>query len=555
MTEKVSPHDLRDRLDAALDSHTGVYRNAGRRQLIEDAVDHREAIISESGALATWTPPESTGRSPKDTMIVRRPESQDTIDWDSPNNIPLDPETFEMALHDALQTLQDKNQLYVTDRVIGAEPSWALPVTTVTDMALTALFTDNMFRPLPESIDDSIFADQPFTFIALPYDKLARERYRGHLRTLEDGRTSDMLVAMDMDNRVGLVYGSAYMGSVKKLMFTVMNYLLPSKGILPLHCSANEGQMGDAALLLGLSGTGKTTLSADPSRALLGDDEHGWSDDGVANFENGCYAKMIDIDPGKEPEIYDAVMHHDDYRRHGSIVENAMVYPDGTFDFDDDRFTKNSRASYPLTYLSNIKHSSTAGHPRTILFLTADANGVMPPVARLTRHQAMLWFLMGYTSKLAGTETGIDEPVSVFSRFFGEPFMPRNPDTYAKMLGDKMEQHGTSVYLVNTGWTGGPYGEGHRIDIDYTRSMVNAALDGTLEDVPCRKHPYFKVMVPERCPGVPDELLWPKNTWKDKAAYDERAQAIANDFAKHYRSAYGDKNIAPEVARECPGME
>ncbi|MGC9308065.1 MAG: phosphoenolpyruvate carboxykinase (ATP) [Thermoplasmatota archaeon] len=555
MTTKVSPHDLREHLEAALTEHANVHRNADRRQLIEDAVDHREAIISESGALATWTPPESTGRSPQDTCIVRRPASEDTIDWDSPNNIPLDPESFEMALHDALETLGRKKQLYVTDRVIGAEPSWALPVMTVTDRALTALFTDNMFRPLLDATRDSIFADQPFVLIALPYDKLPRQRYKGRLRTLKDGRTSDMLVAMDMDNRIGLVYGSAYMGSVKKLMFTVMNYLLPGEGILPLHCSANEGKAGDAALLLGLSGTGKTTLSADPSRALLGDDEHGWSDDGIANFENGCYAKMIDIDPDKEPEIYDAVMHRDDYRRHGSIVENAMVYPDGTFDFSDDRFTKNSRASYPLTYLSNIKESSTSGHPSTILFLTADANGVMPPVAKLTRHQAMLWFLMGYTSKLAGTETGIDEPVSVFSRFFGEPFMPRNPDVYAEMLGDKMERHGTNVYLVNTGWTGGPYGEGHRIDIDYTRSMVNAALDGTLEDVPCRKHPYFKVMVPERCPGVPDELLWPKNTWEDKQAYDERAAAIASDFVEHFSSAYGDKNIAPEVAQECPGME
>ena len=523
--------------------------------MMEDAVKYREAVVSESGALATWTPPESTGRSPKDTMIVRREESQDTIDWDSPNNIPLDSRTMEMALHDAFKTLDQKKGLYVTDRVIGAEPSWALPVTTVTDQALTALFTDNMFRPPSEDTESSIFADKSFVLIALPYDKLPRERYEGRLRTCGDGRTSNMLVAMDMDNRIGLVYGSAYMGSVKKLMFTVMNYLLPSEGILPLHCSANEGRAGDAALLLGLSGTGKTTLSADPSRALLGDDEHGWSDDGVANFENGCYAKMIDIDPEKEPEIYDAVMHQDDYRRHGSIVENAMVYPVGTFDFGDDRFTKNSRASYPLTYLSNIKESSTAGHPSTILFLTADANGVMPPVAKLTRHQAMLWFLMGYTSKLAGTETGIDEPVSVFSRFFGEPFMPCNPHTYAEMLGDKMERYGTNVYLINTGWTGGPYGEGHRIDIDYTRSMVNAALEGALEDVPCRKHSYFKVMVPEHCPGVPDELLWPKNTWDDKQAYDERAAAIARDFAEHFSSAYGDKNIASAVAQECPGRE
>jgi len=338
------------------------------------------------------------------------------------------------------------------------------------------------------------------------------------------------------------------------LMFTVMNYLLPKEGILPIHCSANEGEDGDSALLLGLSGTGKTTLSADPSRALLGDDEHGWGDNGIANFENGCYAKMIDIDKEKEPEIYNAVMHEDDWKKHGSIVENAMMYPDGTFDFYDERLTKNSRASYPLRYLSNIKESSKSGHPDTILFLTADANGVIPPVAKLTQKQAMLWFLMGYTSKLAGTETGIDEPVSVFSRFFGEPFMPRNPDVYAEMLGEKMEEHGTNVYLINTGWTGGPYGTGHRIDIDYTRDMVDAALNGKLEDVEYRKHPYFKVMVPKECPDVPNEVLWPKNTWDDKEKYDKRAKDIANDFKEHFDKAYADKDIDEEVAKQCPGM-
>jgi len=552
--EKIAVEEFRNSLDKTLEGHDGIEDNIEREQMIEESVENDEVFISKNGALATWTPTESTGRSPKDTMIVRRPESEENIDWDSPNNIPLDPETFELALHDAIETLKEKDKLYITDRVIGADSNWAMPTKTISDYAMHALFTDNMFRPVPDDIDKSIFSDEEFVLIALPYDKLNRERYKGRLRKTEDGKTSNMLVAMDFDNKIGLVYGSAYGGSVKKLMFTVMNYLLPKEGILPIHCSANEGEDGDSALLLGLSGTGKTTLSADPSRALLGDDEHGWGDNGIANFENGCYAKMIDIDKEKEPEIYNAVMHEDDWKKHGSIVENAMMYPDGTFDFYDERLTKNSRASYPLRYLSNIKESSKSGHPDTILFLTADANGVIPPVAKLTQKQAMLWFLMGYTSKLAGTETGIDEPVSVFSRFFGEPFMPRNPDVYAEMLGEKMEEHGTNVYLINTGWTGGPYGTGHRIDIDYTRDMVDAALNGKLEDVEYRKHPYFKVMVPKECPDVPNEVLWPKNTWDDKEKYDKRAKDIANDFKEHFDKAYADKDIDEEVAKQCPGM-
>ncbi len=553
MTEgKVSIDEFRKKLDSIFNKHCNVMDNISRRDMIEAAVANKECFISRNGALATWTPTESTGRSPKDTMIVRRPESEGNIDWDSPNNIPLDPETFEMALHDALVTLENKKYIYVTDRSIGANPAWALLVRTVTDQSLTALFTDNMFRPAPGDIKNSVFHDE-FILITLPYDKLDRKRYEGRLRKLRDGRTSNMLVAMDFDNKIGLVYGSAYGGSVKKLMFTVMNCLLPEKGILPLHCSANDGG-GGSALLLGLSGTGKTTLSADPRRALLGDDEHGWGDDGIANFENGCYAKMIDIRKEKEPEIYNAVMHEDDWGEHGAIIENAMMYPNGELDFFDGRLTQNSRASYPLIYLTNIKSSSKAGHPRTILFLTADANGVIPPVAKLNRKQAMLWFLMGYTSKLAGTETGIDEPVSVFSRFFGEPFMPCNPDVYAGMLGERMEKYGTNVYLINTGWTGGPYGTGKRIDIDYTRAMVDAALSGKLEGVAYEMHKFFKVMVPKECPGVSSELLWPRNTWDDKEKYDERAGKVADDFRKHFEKAYGNKNIDEEIARECPGM-
>ena len=543
----------RENLAQVLERHPNVANNPDRKSMIQAAVDNKEALVSANGALATWTPPESTGRSPKDTYIVRHRASEGNIDWDSPNNIPLESETFDMLFEDALKTLSGKSRIYVTDRVVSADTSYALPVHTVSDQALTALFTDNMFRPVPTDIERSIFAQRGFTLLALPYDKLDRARYEGRLRKLPDGRTSNMAVAMDFDRMLGVVYGSAYGGSVKKLIFTVMNYILPGEGILPLHCSANEGPDGDCALLLGLSGTGKTTLSADPRRALLGDDEHGWSDNGIANFENGCYAKLINLRMDKEPEIWNAVFHQAHYLEHGAIVENAMMYPTGVFDVDDERLTPNSRASYPLTFLTNIKPSSRSGHPKTILFLTADANSVLPPVARLTPEQAMLWFLMGYTSKLAGTETGITEPVSTFSRFFGEPFMPRNPDVYARMLGERMQRHGTHIFLINTGWSGGPYGVGARMDINLTREVVHAALTGQLDDVEYVEDTTFHILVPRRCPGVPSEVLFPRNTWADKEAYDVRARKLASDFSAHFDRAYSDKNIDPSVASQCPG--
>ncbi len=539
---------------AKLLERSNIVSNPNRGQLIRDAVGAREAMISAGGALATWTSPESTGRSPQDTLTVKRSQSADTIDWDSPNNIPVDPETFDMVLEDAMALLQEKDRVYALDRVIGADSSYALPVKLISDRALTSLFADNMFRLVPADIESSVFIDKPFTLIALPHDKLNPGRYEGRLRVDPRIRgTSTMIIAMDMDRRIGIVYGSAYCGSVKKLMFSVMNYLLPGEGILPLHCSANEGPKGDIALLLGLSGTGKTTLSADPRRALLGDDEHGWSDQGIANFENGCYAKLIDLNAKKEPEIFNAIMHEDDVEKHGAIVENAMVYPDGTFDLTDDRLTPNSRGSYPLDYLSNIKPSSIGNHPSTILFLTADANGVLPPISRLSKEQAMLWFLMGYTSKLAGTETGIVEPKTTFSRFFGEPFMPRNPDVYARMLGEKLDAHGTDVYLVNTGWVGGPYGEAGRVDIDLTRAMVHAALSGELSDVEYDDNELFHVSIPRSCTGVPAAILDPRSSWKDPIAYDARAAKLAAEFSTHFDKAYGNKAIAPEVIAQCPG--
>ena len=536
-----------------LSAHPEVLDNPTREVMIYEAVQNREAVLSANGALATWTPCESTGRSPNDTYIVRHQDSEASIDWDSPNCIPMDPGTFDMILEDALTVLSGKRRLYVTDRTLGADTAYALPVRTVTCWAMSALFTDSMFRSVPAGLERSTFADRGFTLVVVPYDKLDRDRYAGRLRRLAGGQTSDLAVAMDFDRRLGVVFGSAYAGSVKKLMFTVMNYMLPAEGILPLHCSANEGPDGDVALLLGLSGTGKTTLSADPSRALLGDDEHGWSDSGIANFENGCYAKLINLRADKEPEIWNAVLHEAPYLEHGAIVENAMMYPWGIFDLDDERYTPNSRASYPLRFLSNIKTPPVGGHPKTILFLAADANGVLPPVAKLTPQQAMLWFLMGYTSKLAGTETGISDPVSTFSRFFGEPFMPRNPDVYASMLGEQMQRHGSQVYLVNTGWSCGPFGIGARMDIDITRAIVHAALAGALDDAECDEDPLFHTLVPRTCPCVPTEILNPRNTWTDKDAFDQRARKLAGDFSSHFDKVYGNKGIDPAVVSQCPG--
>ncbi|SQD92028.1 Phosphoenolpyruvate carboxykinase [ATP] 1 [Candidatus Bipolaricaulis anaerobius] len=528
--------------------------NPSRPTLVQEAIAHREALVSVSGALATWTSPESTGRRPQDTYIVDRPEIHDEVDWTSPYCIPMAPATFELLASDAVATLAAKPRLFLMERALGADPACALPVRLLTDRALTALFADNMFRPLPTGIERSPFADRPFTLLALPYNKLDPRKYAGRLRNDPDkGRPSDLAVVMDFALRVGIVYGSAYLGSVKKLLFTVMNFLLPPLGILPLHGAANVGADGRSALFLGLSGTGKTSLSSDPERALLGDDEHGWSEEGIFNFEWGCYAKMIGIDPAKEPDIYGAVMHEAPPEDHGAIVENAFITPDGRFDFHDRRLTENSRASYPLSFIHNSDPTGRAGHPTVMVFLTADANGVLPPIARLEPDQAKLWFLMGYTSKLAGTETGVAEPGSTFSRFFGAPFMPRLPHAYTDLLGEYLDRYKTRTWLVNTGWSGGPYREGSRIDIRLTRAMVRAALSGELDRAKFTLDERFHLWVPTTCPGVPEEILRPEATWKDRGAYSRRADLLAHDFAREFEKSFGSLSINPRVAAQCPG--
>ncbi|MCF7847064.1 MAG: phosphoenolpyruvate carboxykinase (ATP) [Candidatus Gracilibacteria bacterium] len=534
---------LLDQLQTALQSHTNVQENLSREELIQRVLDQKEAVETPSGALLTWTPPESTGRSPKDTFIVQHGDAAENVDWTSPAANPMNPQDFDELWETAVTSLKEKEKLFVLDRVIGADAKTALPVSVVTDKSLPCVFGDNMFRPVPEGVGNSVLAEKKFTVLSLPYDKIPVGRLR---------ENSDICVAMDFERNLGLIIGSAYQGTLKKMMFTVMNYFLPEEGVLPLHCSGNEGSDGDTALILGLSGTGKTTLSADPSRALLGDDEHSWSDEGVANFENGCYAKLIDLNPAKEPEIHRIVFaEKKPVLENGVIIENALMYPDGTFDLTDDRLTANSRTSYKLDRLKNFKPSSVGDHPKTILFLTADANGVLPPVSKLDPNQAMLWFLMGYTSKLAGTETGITTPKSTFSRFFGEPFMPRKPEHYTDLLKEKMQTHGASVYLINTGWSGGAYGEGARMDIAITRNIVDAALSGKLENVEYRTDGRFHVQVPETCPGVEREILDPKSTWADPDAFEKRADQLAADFAAHFDRNFS--HLPEEIRRECPG--
>jgi len=522
-------------------------------EMIDEVYENKEVFLSSSGALVVFASAESTGRSPKDTYIVKNPSIEKNIDWTSATNIPLSVDTFDDLFLDAMDLLSKKNKLYKTKRVIGNDIKYAMPVEIISNKALPCIFAHNMFCKYPENIKESVFADSQFTILSLPYEKIDTKKYEGKLRKKENGETSDMIIAIDLERKLCLVFGSAYLGSIKKSMFTVMNYFLPEKEILPLHCSANEGDDGSSAVLLGLSGTGKTTLSADESRALIGDDEHGWSDDGVANFENGCYAKLIDLDKEKEPEIHRIAFEEKiDYRKNGVIIENAMMYPNRNFDLTDDRLTANSRTSYKITRLKNYKKGCKSGHPKTILFLTADANGVLPPVAKLNKNQAMLWFLLGYTSKLAGTETGIKEPQANFSRFFGGPFMPRKPMDYMQLLGKKIDKHDANAYLVNTGWSGGKYGTGKRMDINITRSIVNACLSDKLKNVDFYKDNLFHFSVPKKCDGVPSEILNPKNTWENKNLYDETAKKLANDFKKHFDQNYSNLGIDDDIYKECP---
>jgi phosphoenolpyruvate carboxykinase (ATP) len=502
-----------------------VFHNLSAPELVEHAIRRSEGILVDSGALRTTTG-ERTGRSPDAKFTVDDPEVTDEIWW-GPVNHKFDTEAFD-RMHDKVAAYLSERPVYVFDGFAGADPSHRLPVRVVNELAWHNLFAHQLFlRPTTAELAEH---EPGFTILHAP---------NLHADPVEDGTSDDVFVLVSFRRRLVLIGGTHYAGEIKKSIFGVMNYLMPQQGVLPMHCSANTGDAGDTALFFGLSGTGKTTLSADPERRLIGDDEHGWSDDGVFNFEGGCYAKCIKLSAEKEPQIWAAI-------RFAAVIENAVVDEETRrVDYDSDAITENTRAAYPVDFIPGAVIPGVGGHPKTILFLTADAFGVLPPIARLTREQAMYHFISGYTAKVAGTEAGVTEPKATFSACFGAPFLPRPPTRYAEMLGERIDAHGSSVYLVNTGWTGGPYGEGHRMELEHTRAMVSAALEGELERASFTPHPIFGVEVPDRCPGVPSEVLNPKNTWDDGDAYDVKAKDLARRFRENFAEFEGvPKTIA-----------
>jgi phosphoenolpyruvate carboxykinase (ATP) len=492
-----------------------VHANLSPTSLAELALSRGEGLLTSTGALVAYTVPR-TGRSPQDRYLVDEPSIHDDIWW-GPVNRPLAPARFDHLLNRVLAYLQGRD-LFVFDGWACADPSHRLNVRVITEKAWHALFAQCLLlRPPREQR-----AAEPQLTILNACGMRADP-------TL-DGTRSDAFIVLSLERRLVLIGGTHYAGEIKKSVFSVLNYLLPQRGVFPMHCSANIGAAGDTALFFGLSGTGKTTLSADPERRLIGDDEHGWSDEGVFNIEGGCYAKTIRLSREGEPQIWNAI-------RFGSVLENVVVDPlTRQPDYDDDSFTENTRAAYPVDFIANAEPSGRGGHPANVVFLTCDAFGVMPPLSKLTPEQAMYHFLSGYTAKVAGTEAGVTEPQATFSTCFAAPFLPLHPTRYAEMLCDRLREHGAQVWLVNTGWTGGPHGEGSRIKLRYTRAMVSAALSGALTWMPFAPDPIFGVQVPESCPGVPPELLQPRQTWKDPAAYDARARHLASLFHKNFQN-------------------
>jgi phosphoenolpyruvate carboxykinase (ATP) len=517
---------------AALGVHPRrAHVNLAPARLVEAALACREGQLTDAGALVARTG-KRTGRSPGDKFVVRydgRPSAQQ-MEWGAVNQ-PVSPETFDRLRARVVAYLQGR-ELFVLDAAVGADPRHALRVRLITEYAWHALFAHQLFRRPAE--EDA--GGPAWTILAAP---------RFLADPALDGTKSETAVMLDVEQRQVLICGTEYAGEIKKSVFTVMNYLLPAQGVLPMHCSANVGRAGDTALFFGLSGTGKTTLSADPQRALIGDDEHGWSDHGVFNIEGGCYAKCIGLTRQSEPQIYDAI-------RFGAVLENVAIHPEtGEPDYADGSLTENTRAAYPVEHIPGARLSGQAGHPRSILFLAADAFGVLPPIARLTPEQVRYHFLSGYTAKLAGTEVGLSEPEATFSACFGAPFLPLAPQVYARMLGERIARHGARVFLVNTGWTGGPYGVGRRIRLAHTRELVRQALLGALDDAPTAADPVFGLHVPLRVDGVPDEVLRPRETWADPAAYDAQARELAARFAENFRR-FAD--VAAEVGAAGPQL-
>lgn len=499
-----------------------VYANLAPAVLLEMALRRGEGVLADNGALVAATGAH-TGRSPRDRFLVADQGCRDQIEW-GPINQPLEPAVFG-RLHDKMRAYFQARDLFVCDGWACADPQYRLPVRVITEKAWHALFSRCLLlRPTPEARVNF----QPGLTILHAADM--------HADPAGDGTRSDIFILLHLGQGLVLIGGTHYAGEIKKSVFTYLNYLLPQRGVFPMHCSANLGADGATALLFGLSGTGKTTLSADPQRRLIGDDEHGWSDQGIFNFEGGCYAKTIRLSRSGEPQIWNAL-------RFGAVLENVVLDPQTRQpDYDSQQITENTRAAYPVDFIDGAELSGRGGHPRHVFFLTCDAFGVLPPVSKLTQEQALYHFLSGYTAKVAGTEAGITEPQATFSTCFGAPFMPLPPTRYAQMLHDRLRAHRSQVWLINTGWTGGPYGLGRRLPLAYTRQMVTAVLNDSLANMNFSPDPIFGVQVPENCPGVPGEILQPRNTWENKEAFDQRARHLAQLLRNNFQ------DFAPQVS-------
>ena len=503
-----------------------VQRNLSTPKLVEEAVSRGEGVLSARGALVAETG-KYTGRSPKDKFTVKDAITENKIDWGAVN-LAFSPEKFDALCDRVLAYLKDQ-RVYAQDLFCGADPRYQLPIRVINELAWHNLFVRQLFiRPTGEELKSH---KPEFTIVSAPGFRADPQR---------DGTNSEVFVIVNFTRRLVLIGGTAYAGEMKKSIFGVMNFLLPERDVFPMHCSANAGEDGVTALFFGLSGTGKTTLSADPTRRLIGDDEHGWSEDGTFNFEGGCYAKCIKLSRQNEPQIWNAL----DF---GSVLENVALDPEsGEPDFDDDSRTENTRAAYPVEHIENAVIPGIGGHPKNVVFLTADAFGVLPAVSKLTPEQAMYHFMSGYTAKVAGTEAGVTEPQATFSTCFGAPFMPLPPKVYAEMLGRRLREHNAQCWLVNTGWQGGPYGIGKRMSLPYTRAMVNALVEGELGRVGFEIEPAFGLNIPKEVPGVPPELLNPRHSWKDKAAYDKMAAELAARFEKNF-----EQFEAPRAIKEA----
>jgi phosphoenolpyruvate carboxykinase (ATP) len=512
-----------------------VFYNYGTPALYEQVVRRREGLLAHMGPIVVRTG-YHTGRSPNDKFLIKEPTSEKNVWWGKVNKS-MSVDQYNRLFAKMMAYIQGKD-LYVEDCYVCADENYRLPLRVITETAWHNLFARNMFRRYKDSSELEKHTPQ-FTVIQMP---------NIHANPENDGTNSEVFVVINFEKRVVLIGGSSYAGEMKKSIFTILNYLMPLQNVMSMHCSANVGKKNDVALFFGLSGTGKTTLSADPNRRLIGDDEHGWSEDGVFNYEGGCYAKVIKLSEEAEPEIYETT------RRFGTILENVQIDAQSRrINLDDDTFTENTRAAYPLSHISNIVEEGKAGHPENIIMLTADAFGVLPPISKLTTEQAMYHFISGYTAKVAGTEKGVTEPKATFSTCFGAPFMVLHPTVYAKLLGEKIKKHNVKCWLVNTGWTGGPYGTGSRMKIQYTRAMLNAALEGKLDNIQFEAEPYFNLQIPKSCDGVPSEVLNPGNTWNNKNDYDKMAKKLVEMFVNNFKEYEADTAI--EIIAAGPKLD